>query len=364
MTTAAGEFDSRRRVRRMSASPFISVIVVNWNRKALLEACLRSLDAQRFRDFEIIVVDNGSTDGSMDLLRGRSGVRPISNQVNRGFCAANNQGIAAADGEWIALLNNDAEADPEWLAALADAARREHGFAMFAPKIVSYDDPGVIDKVGHLIYPDGQNRGRGSGERDAGQYDRVEEVAWPDGCAALYRKSMLDQIGGFDEDFFAYADDAELGLRARMAGYRALAVPSALVRHRLGSTLGRYSQERIFLIERNRLWLVFKLFPLRMWPLVPVFYAMRTLASAGSAARGQGDSAQAGRILGAWGLLKCLIRAHGAALAGLPRMLRKRRNLRSIRTLSGAEIAAFLERNRIPLGDLVTRSSPSPAVSP
>jgi GT2 family glycosyltransferase len=349
----------------MPASPLISVIVVNWNRKTLLEACLRSLRAQRFQDFEILVVDNGSTDGSLDLRDEAlwNDVRFLTNSFNRGFCAANNQGIAAARGELIALLNNDAEADPRWLGALAEAARSEPGYAMFASKIVSYDDPRVLDKVGHLIYPDGQNRGRGSGEEDHGQYDRVEEVAWPDGCAALYRKSMLDRIGGFDEDFFAYADDAELGLRAQIAGYKALAVPSALVRHRLGSTLGRYSPERIFLIERNRLWLVFKLFPLRMWPLVPVYYAMRTVASAGSAARGEGDSAHAGRSLGAWGLLKCLLRAHAAAFAGLPRMWRKRRDLRPIRKLSGSEIASFLERRRIPLADLVSRSSPSAVAS-
>ena len=349
----------------MSAVPLISVIIVNWNRKALLEACLRSLRAQQFQDFEVIVVDNGSTDGSLSLLAEDEwrDIRCITNEINLGFCAANNQGIAAARGPLIALLNNDAEADPGWLAALADAAAREPGYAMFASKIVSHDDPSVIDKVGHLIYPDGQNRGRGTGERDRGQYDRVEEVAWPDGCAALYRKSMLDEIGGFDEDFFAYADDAELGLRARIAGFRALAVPSALVRHRLGSTLGRYSPERIFLIERNRLWLVFKLYPGRLWPLVPFFYLLRTLASAGSAARGKGDAAEAGRSLGGWGLLKCLIRAHAAAFAGLPRMWRKRRNLRHLRKLSASETAAFLERNRIPLADLVSRSSPSAVAS-
>ena len=349
----------------MPAAPSISVIIVNWNRKTLLESCLLSLRGQRFRSFEIIVVDNGSTDGSRDLLAREEwrDVRCITNETNLGFCAANNQGIAAAKGELIALINNDAEADPGWLAALAEAARREPGYAMFASKIVSHDDPSVIDKVGHLIYPDGQNRGRGSGEQDRGQYDQAEEVAWPDGCAALYRKSMLQRIGGFDEDFFAYADDAELGLRAQSAGYRALAAPSALVRHRLGSTLGRYSPERIFLIERNRLWLVFKHFPWRMWPLVPFYYLKRTLASAGSAVRGEGDAAQAGRSLGAWGLLKCLIRAHAAAFIGLPRMLRKRRDLRPIRKLSGSEIAAFLERNRIPLEDLVSRSSPSAVAS-
>ena len=90
---------------------------------------------------------------------------------------------------------------------------------MAASKVLVWQDPTIIDKAGHLIYPDGQNRGRGSGEIDRGQYDQIEEVLWPDGCAAMYRKAMLDEIGGFDEDFFAYADDAELGLRARIAGW-------------------------------------------------------------------------------------------------------------------------------------------------
>ena len=93
---------------------------------------------------------------------------------------------------------------------------------MAASKILVYEDPRRIDKAGHLIYPDGQNRGRGTGEFDTGQYDQVEEALWPDGCAAMYRRAMLDQIGGFDEDFFAYGDDAELGLRGRIAGWKCL----------------------------------------------------------------------------------------------------------------------------------------------
>ena len=112
---------------------------------------------------------------------------------------------------------------------------------MAASKMLVWEDPRRIDKAGHLIFPDGQNRGRGTGALDQGQFDREEEVLWPDGCAAMYRKRMLDQIGGFDEDFFAYGDDAELGLRARIAGWRCCYAPHAVVRHHRGSTLGKGS---------------------------------------------------------------------------------------------------------------------------
>jgi GT2 family glycosyltransferase len=128
-------------------------------------------------------------------------VRLIRNSENRGFCAANNQGFAAAEGELIALLNNDAEAEPCWLAALAKAFSGGSRVGMAASKILVHGDPTRIDKAGHLMYPDGQNRGRGTGETDYGQYDRQQETIWPDGCAAMYRKEMLERIGGFDEDF-------------------------------------------------------------------------------------------------------------------------------------------------------------------
>ena len=226
------------------AHDFVSVIVVNWNRCNLLRSCLQSLSQQTGVSFEVIVVDNGSTDGSVAMVRSEfAAARPfalklIENRENLGFCAANNQGIAAAGGEFVALLNNDAEASPEWLVALLQAFRGRPEVGMAASKILAYGESRIIDKAGHLIYLDGQNRGRGSGQLDQGQFDRPEEVLWPDGCAAMYRRSMLEQIGGFDEDFFAYADDAELGLRARIAGWTCYYVPGAVVLHHRGATLG------------------------------------------------------------------------------------------------------------------------------
>jgi len=340
-------------------TPSVSVIVVNYDRNELLAACLRSLEAQTYADFEAIVVDNGSTDSSHETLAAAEtkGVLVIRNPENRGFCAANNQGLAVARGRWVALLNNDAEAEPQWLAELLAAADGRQGCGMAASKILSWEDPSVIDKVGHLIYPDGQNRGRGTGETDRGQYDATQEALWPDGCAALYRREMLEQIGGFDEDFFAYADDAELGLRARIAGWSCVYAPKAVVRHHVGSTLGRYSELRLFLIERNRVWLATKLFPAGMVLRAPFYFGLRLAATAWAALRGRGEGARATHTVGAYGLLKCVIRANWAALRGTPAMLRKRREIENFRKLSPAETAALLRLYRIRLSELTSRAS-------
>ena len=337
-----------------SDPPLVSVIVVNHNQRQLLRRCLLSLGAQSFTNFEILVVDNGSTDGSRDLANDQSLLRAqwIRNPGNAGFCAAVNQGIKIARGSYIALLNNDAEARPDWLRALVESLERRPAAGMAASKILNGRDPAILDKAGHLIYADGQNRGRGSGERDRGQYDRVEEVAWPDGCAALYRRELFDQIGGFDEDFFAYGDDAELGLRARIGGWKCVYAPGAIVHHRLGSTLGQYSEQRIFLIERNRLWLAAKLFPWRLLWLNPFYFLLRLVLTALAALAGRGDAGAARSSIGISGLLKCIIRAEMAALAGLPAMLRKRREIRSFRRLTPAQVAQVIHRFRLPLSGL------------
>lgn len=339
-------------------APRVSVIVVNWNRRELLRACLTALRGQSFQDFETIVIDNGSTDGSAGVVGDLefAGIRLIENQENRGFCAANNQGIGAARGEFIALLNNDAEPHAVWLAALLEAIALAPDVGMAASKILVYEDRRRIDKAGHLIYPDGQNRGRGSGAIDVGQYEEVEETAWPDGCAALYRRSMLDQIGGFDEDFFAYADDAELGLRGRLAGWRCIYAPQAVVYHRLGSTLGRHSEERIFLIERNRIWLAAKLFPFRILWLSPFYFTVRLIATAAASLAGLGEARKASEAISLPLLIKCVIRANWAALRGLPAILRKRREVARFRKLSASESARLIRRFQIPLAELVGKS--------
>lgn len=342
---------------RFQAAPLITVVVVNWNRRDLLRACLESLRKQTGIHFEIIVVDNGSDDGSAgmverDFAGGDSQVRIIRNRENRGFCAANNQGIESAAGKLVALLNNDAEADPGWLAALSRAFEQGPDVGMAASKILMYDDPRLIDKAGHLIYPDGQNRGRGTGAPDDGRFDEPCEILWPDGCAAMYRKDMLAGIGGFDEDFFAYADDAELGLRARIAGWRCLYVPDARVRHHRGSTLGILSTTRLQLIERNRVLLAIKLFPWSLLWLNGAYYMARLAAGAWAAFRGVGEATLFPGLMGKITLLKSLLLGDLKALPLIPRMLRKRREIRKIRKLAPSQVKDLILSHSIPLVEL------------
>lgn len=316
-------------------------------------------------DLEVIVVDNGSTDGSVAMVEEEFGlscglpIRLVCNKENQGFCRANNRGMSAASREtrFFALLNNDAEAEPGWLDALRSALDARPDFGMAASKILVYDDPGRIDKVGHLIYPDGQNRGRGAGEIDHGQYDRLEDALWPDGCAALYRREMLDTIGGFDEDLFAYGDDAELGLRARIAGWGCVYVPGARVRHHRGSTLGINSMRRLELIERNRVLLAVKLFPWSLLWLNGAYYAARILAGIWASIRGRGETALYPGWMGKCRMTMALMRGDLSALRMVPRMWRKRKEISQIRKLTPPQVRDLILRYRISLKELSERST-------
>jgi len=319
----------------------------------LLRECLRSLAGQNLKNVEWIVVDNGSNDGSAAMVHAEfPQAIVIESKTNLGFCAGNNVGIAASVGDYVALLNNDAVAEPQWLESMITEIEVDPAVGMVASKILVAGRPNVIDKVGHGIYWDGQNRGRGSGETDCGQFDTEREILWPDGCAALYRRRMLDEIGGFDEDFFAYADDAELGLRGRSAGWRARYAPGAVVHHLRGTTMGKYSAERIRLIERNRVWLAAKHFPLWLLLLNPFFYALRLLAGLLAGISGSGESGQVEGIRAKIDLGLTLLRADIEAISGLAKMWRKRRAWRKLRKLDDSSLVALLKQHQLSLAEL------------
>lgn len=332
-------------------SPAISVVVVNLNRRGLLEPCLDHLWKQTFSDFEVIVVDNGSTDDSLEFLRSvrEPRLRVVSLPENRGFAGGCNAGIVSASGRYIATLNNDTEADSRWLQALFEAAESDSSIGMCASKILFLSDRARIDKAGHLMYPDGLNHGRGSGEHDDGQFDRREEVLFPDGAAALYRREMLDVIGLFDERFFAYGDDADLGLRARLAGWRCLYIPTAVVYHAHSATAGEFSPLKAFLIERNRIWVAVKTFPLPLLLVSPLFTITRFAYHAYGSLFGVGSSGQYAAACSRSQLALMMLKAYWSGLKFLPEMWQSRRKIRRFVRISNRDFAALIRRHRITL---------------
>ena len=174
-----------------------------------------------------------------------------------GFAGGNNAGIVESRAKYVALLNNDARAGEQWLSDLVAAAEQNPDVGMFASKILRAN--GKIDSAGCTVYPDGIGVCRGRGQ-DGQEYDRQDYVTFPSGCAALYRRDMLDQIGLFDERFFMYCEDTDLGLRAQRAGWKCLYVPTAKVEHLYSQSAGAHSLKKLFYVERNRLLLVLKNF--------------------------------------------------------------------------------------------------------
>jgi GT2 family glycosyltransferase len=335
--------------------PLVSVIVLNWNGADILEECLLSLKAQTYAPLEVIVVDNGSTDDSVARVKEKFGdsVRLHQNPTNLGFAGGNNVAIRTANGDYIALLNNDATADPRWVEELVEAAEALPGVGMCASKIYSFDQPGILDSAGGLlIYPDGLSRGRGRLERDLGQYEKREEVLLPSGCACLYRRTMLDEIGSFDEDFFAYSDDTDLGLRGRMAGWKCEYVPTAIAYHRYSSTGGRYSKLKAFLAERNRFWVAVKILPLPVLLLSPFYTVWRLILHAYAVFAKRGATGKFTEQYSLGILLLTLFKAYGAAMAGLPKMWRKRRVIQKARKVPRRAVYGWLKHYKIRASEL------------
>lgn len=219
--------------------PEVAVVVVNWNGAHLLPTCLRALQQQTHSDFETILVDNGSTDESLELLaRDFPKVRVVALSENRGLAGGTNAGIAVTDAPIIVTLNNDTEADPRWLAELHAAlvAHPEAGSA--ASKLLLFDRRDVIHSAGDFFGLDGLPGNRGVWQHDNGAYARQELVFGACAGAAAYRRSMLDDVGGFEDSFFMYCEDVDLAFRSQLLGYRCVFVPTAIVYHMLSATGG------------------------------------------------------------------------------------------------------------------------------
>lgn len=310
--------------------PCVSVIVVNWNGKELLTPCLQALRQQRFRDFEIIIVDNGSTDGSVEFVRaGFTEARVIALDENLGFSAANNIGIGHARGKYIALLNSDTEVEPRWLEELVNALDAQPEIGFCASKMLLWKTREIADTCGDFYTVEGIAGKIGHLEH-AAQYDHPREVFGACAGAAIYRKSMLDDIGLLDEDFFLAHEDTDLSFRAQLMGYKCLYVPTAIVYHHLSATIGADSDTYIYYGHRNNEYVYIKNMPVRLllkyWPWHLLFNVLLLL------------------FFYPRGKALPFLKAKGAALRGFPRMLKKRWHIQKACRVSTRDIERTLIR--------------------
>jgi GT2 family glycosyltransferase len=229
--------------------PRASVLIVNTNELEHLKRCLPSVFGQRYPDYEVFVIDNGSTDESVAYVaREFPQAKIIQNKANLGYTGANNVGFEHASGHYIAVLNPDTRVEPNWLAELVIALEADRGAGLATPKILKMDDPGRINCCGNEITFTGLTFCRGL-DRPAAEYDKLEAVSAVSGAGFVIRRSVLEQIGGFDETFFIYYEDTDLSLRAMLAGYTCLYVPTSVIYHKYAF---HFTPAKCFFQERNR----------------------------------------------------------------------------------------------------------------
>jgi GT2 family glycosyltransferase len=316
------------------------------------------LFGQTWKNLEVILVDNASDDGSVEAAEDRWGerLRVVRNPENQGFAGGNNRGFEVAKGEWLFLLNNDAAADPDAIERMMEFVAGRPEVGMLACRVVVFDEPNVFDSAGLLVYPDGVCRPRGWEEKDLGQYDRPDEVIAPHGCAAMLRRAMVDEIGAFDEAYFCYLEDLDLGMRGQLCGWQCWYVPTARVRHRKSSTAGNYSKFKAYHVERNRIWNVIKLMPRFIVFVSPLFTLNRYLLQAYAVRTQRGASGEFMKEYSWFQLIFLMMRAYAAAFARLPAMLRERRRITTMRKLSTEEWYRLISRFKLDAIELALKA--------
>jgi len=328
----------------MANSLLVSVVIPNWNGKKFLAGCLDSLLAQTYSNIEIILVDNGSKDGSVEFLEANyPNVRLICFEKNTGFSVAVNKGIIEARGDLVALLNNDTIVDSRWLEELVKGLERYPDCGSVGCKMLGYEDKTLLDGAG-----DGYRRGGlpgriGHREKDIGQFNNERYILGACGGAALYRRSMLNDIGLLDEDYFAYLEDVDLGLRAQSAGYKCAYIPSAIVYHLgCGSTGSGYSPMVVRLSAQNNLNTIVKNLPMPLLLkfLPQIFYWQAFYLAV---------------VVGRGGQLIPWLSGTFSALAMLPKMLGKRAKIMRARKASNSYFESIIVKSEQELADSKTR---------
>ena len=305
----------------------VVVVIVNWNGGAYLRQCLQALQAQTEPRFAAVVADNGSTDGSEAEVALLDDPRfsLLSMGSNRGFAVANNLAVQhSTAGDWVALLNPDAFAEPDWLACLLKSAEHNPQAAAFGSRLVNAIDPLLLDGTGDVYDISGRvwRRDHGVRMRAAAPLDATlgGEIFSPCAAAALYRRDAWNAVAGFDEDFFCYIEDVDLGFRLRLLGYQSLYVPESICHHVGSGITGQHSDFAGYYGQRNLVWTFVKNMPgVLFWLLLPLHLLLNGAALLLLASRGQARVA---------------LRAKRDAVRGLPKMWRKRQQVQATRRVS------------------------------
>jgi GT2 family glycosyltransferase len=312
----------------------VTVLIVNYNAGPWLERCIAALDRQTFRDFSIVIVDNASTDNSLaSVKRDHPKIQLLRSERNLGFAGGNNFGLARSPhSEWTALLNPDAFPRPDWLERLLAAAEANPAFVAFGSRTLANDDGTVLDGVGDAYHVCGNYWQEGHGLRAAGRYLRSTEIFSPCAAAALYRTDVLLSVGGFDEDYFCYVEDVDLGFRLRLAGHRCMYVSDAIVQHIGSAIVGSYSDFQLYYGHRNLVWNFVKNMPgWMLWAYLPYHVALNVYSTVRFALNGRG---------------KVLAHAKIDAIRGLGKVLAKRRRVQQARAVRPAELLRVMRRGR------------------
>lgn len=313
--------------------PFISIIVVNYNGKRHLRECFNSLQNQSYpRDrFEVILVDNASTDGSVEYIRKSfPWIRILQLDKNYGFCKPNNEGVKVARGEYVVLLNNDTVVAKEWLSELVKGVLADDKVICCASKILYYDTRDMIQAAGGKITIIGGGFYRGYGDKDSPKYDKFEYTGFGCGAGVLVKRDFFQDIGGFDEDYFASCEEHDLGWKSWLYGYKVLYVPTAVMYHKESATFGTKSSfepTKVYLITRNRLYNIVK--NLEAWNVVKALFVDFVF----SLYRGIKYMVQ-----GNFTSVKSIARAHMDFIRNLKKVLAKRKVAQNNRKLSDGEL--------------------------
>lgn len=319
----------------MDVSPFplVSVVIICWNSSKYLPRCLASIAMQTFQKFEVIVVDSGSIDDGATRLEEKYpnlALRVERLTSNRGFAAANNIGAHLAQGKWLVLLNADAFPEPDWLEKLVAAAELHPEIASFSSKQIQANNPDFLDGTGDAYHVSGLAWRLGLGYPAKSYGLDSTPLFSPCAAAAMYRRDAFLDVGGFDEDFFSYFEDVDLGFRLQLRGYKSMYVPEAVVHHIGSATFGVRSDFAFYHSHRNLVWTYFKNMPTTMfWRYLPAHLMANLIYLIYYTLQGRG------RVL--W-------KAKWDAIKGLPKALKKRKTIQRNRRVSNRDLLATMQR--------------------